>query len=550
MNPGLRYLLRKKPVGWGRAIRRRLKGKKGVLLALGVLAALLLFIGPQLSLAAQVTAESVAETAAAVRLWGPPALMLMALFGMSSGVGLLFRPSEIDFLFPAPVGRRELLLYHVLGKLSVVLLSSLWVAIFTLRWAPCWYGGFVGLFFGLSFLQLTSQLASLVLSTFSVRANKRVRQLVVIGLLALAVLGALVARQQMSAQTAFAAAAGELVGSTGVTIAAAPARVFVEIFASETVGAFAVWTAGGLAILIVLFVLIVLLDVAYAEGAVRSSRKVQERLRRMRSGGGPLVAPTTGVARFSLPAAPWLGGAGPVVWRQGIEALRNLRGIVLTALLTVGMPILFVVMSASSTVDAGPGGGPGTGPMGFFMVIVMTVFMTQNLALDFRRDLDRMAYLKSLPLPPVGVAFGQILPGILVFTILQAVAIGVLALALGVAMPWPTPMLLLLLPFNWLSMALDNLLFLLFPYRFAPKEAGNVQFMGRAMMVMMAKMLALMAALAAAALIGWLSWWLGGESMVLAGLGATAVLSVEATALTYRLGRVFSRFDVTVDVPG
>ena len=188
--------------------------------------------------------------------------------------------------------------------------------------------------------------------------------------------------------------------------------------------------------------------------------------------------------------------------------------------------------------------------MGFIMVIVMTVFMTQNLALDFRRDLDRMAYLKSLPLPPAGVALGQILPGILVFTILQAVAISVLALALGIAMPWPTPMLLLLLPFNWLSMALDNVLFLLFPYRFAPKEAGNVQFMGRAMMVMMAKMLALMVALAAAGMTGWLFWWLGGESMVFASVGAALALSAEATAFTYLLGRVFAGFDVTVDIPG
>ena len=546
MNPGLVFLLRHKPIGWCRAVRRRVSGTKGALLALGMLALVALLIGPQIFLASQVSAESIAETAASARLWGPPALMLMALLGMSSGVGLLFRQSEIDFLFPAPVGRRELLLYHVLGKLSVVLLSSLWVAIFTLRWAPHWYAGMVGLFFGLSFLQLASQLASLILCSFSVRANKHVRRLVVFGSIALAGLGALAARQQMSAETTFAESARELVGSTGVTVAAAPARVFVEIFASETPGAFAVWTAAGLAILITLFVLIVLLDVAYTEGAVRSTRKVQERLQRMRSGGGLMVAPASGVARFSLPRMPWLGGAGPMAWRQGVEALRNARGIAMTAMLTVGVPVVFIAVSASGT-DAD---GPSAGPMGYVMILVMTVLMTQNLALDFRRDLDRMAYLKSLPLPAGAVALGQILPAIGVFTVLQAIAIGILALALGVALPFPAPMLLLLVPFNWLSMALDNILFLMYPYRFVPKEAGNVQFLGRAMMVMFAKMLALMAAVVVAAALGALFWWLGGESMLIASLGAAGMLTIQATALTCLLGRVFRNFDVTKDAPG
>ena len=146
-----------------------------------------------------------------------------------------------------------------------------------------------------------------------------------------------------------------------------------------------------------------------------------------------------------------------MAWRQGVEALRNVRGIAMTAMLTIGVPVVFIAVSGSGS-DAE---GPSAGPMGYIMVLVMTVLMTQNLALDFRRDLDRMAYLKSLPLPAGAAALGQILPAIGVFTVLQAIAIGILALALGVALPFPAPMLLLLVPFNWLSMALDNILFLM-----------------------------------------------------------------------------------------
>lgn len=541
MNPGLLYLLRMKPVGWWRAIGRRFTGTKRFLLVAGILALFAVLVGPQIMLAAHASAEDTIATTVSIRIWGPAVLMLLAVFGMSSGTGLLFQPSEIDLLFPAPLSRRELLCYHVVGKLSVVLLSSLWMALFTLRWASCWYGGFVGLFFGLAFLQLTSQFASLLLASFSVRINKGLRRIVTIGFVGLCVVATVIAMQQRTAESSFADGLAEIVNSDASRLATAPARVFIEIFASETVLEFGKWSAAGLAILVLLFGLILVFDVAYSDGALRLSRKVQERLRRMRSGGGPLLAPVSSSVRFSLPAFPWLGGAGPMAWRQGIEALRSLRGILFTALFTVGLPVVFVTASRSEA--------DGSGAMGFGVIIMMTVVMTQNLALDFRRDVDRMVFLKSLPLPPAYVALGQILPGILILTLLQSIAIAALVLALGIEMPWPTSMLLLLLPFNWLSMALDNLLFLWFPYRFAPKEAGNVQFMFRPMMVLMVKMFALMAGIGVAAGLASLAWWLSGESMWLAALTATVVVSAEAAVFTIWLGRAFARFDATKDVP-
>jgi hypothetical protein len=65
----------------------------------------------------------------------------------------------------------------------------------------------------------------------------------------------------------------------------------------------------------------------------------------------------------------------------------------------------------------------------------MSVFMTQNLVLDFRRDVDRMAYLESLPLSPFALALGQIVPAMLILIILQVIAFAVLALARGVPCP-------------------------------------------------------------------------------------------------------------------
>ena len=235
-----------------------------------------------------------------------------------------------------------------------------------------------------------------------------------------------------------------------------------------------------------------------------------------------------------------------MIWRQGAEALRNAGSLVKIALVTVGVPGVMVVVLAAG--DGEQGLGPG--PFACIMVLAMTLFMTQNLALDFRRDLDRMAYLKSLPLPAQTLALGQILPAIGVFTVLQLLAFAIIVLVFGVALPFPAPMLLLLVLFNWLLMALDNVLFLWFPYRFVPNEAGNVQFLGRLMMFSFARLFAFAAALGMAAASGWLGWWWGGESIWLAGLGAVGMLTILAIGLTCLLGSAFRHFDLTRDVPG
>ncbi len=544
MNRGLVYLLRKKPVGWTRLVSRRFTGAKRVSVLLGIGTLLALLVGPQILIMSQMKAEQFAASAESLRLWGPPALLLFALMGVSSGTGgLYFRQSEIDFLFPAPIGRRELLLYHVLGRLLTGLLSSLWLTVFVLRWATHWYWGILGVLFASWFLQLTSELGTLLLSTVSVRFTRWVKRGAWLGVAILLGGGMIVARQQMAGSTLLEAA-HRVASSTPVVVVSAPARVFIEAFASDTAGQFAGWGVAGLGVLLLLFGLIVRFDVAYTEGAIRASRLVQERLRRMRSGGSALAAAAPGSARFSVPTLPWLGGAGPLIWRQCIEALRSVRAIVFTGVMTIGFPILFVGMQSDGD------GAVSLRSAGFIMVLAMSVFMTQNLALDFRRDVDRMALLKSLPLPPAAVALGQIVPAIVILTVLQGLAFAVLSLAFGAAMPWPPSMLLLWVPFSWLSVALDNVLFLMFPYRFSAAESGQFRFMARAMMVMFVKLVGLLVAGGVAAGVGALLYFVGGRSLLLAAVGATIVLAGAALASTIALGRIFGNYDINKDVAG
>ena len=55
------------------------------------------------------------------------------------------------FLFPAPIGRRQLLVYNVVSRLRIQALSALWMAAFALRYVDSWLAGYMGCFLILAF---------------------------------------------------------------------------------------------------------------------------------------------------------------------------------------------------------------------------------------------------------------------------------------------------------------------------------------------------------------------------------------------------------------
>jgi hypothetical protein len=176
-----------------------------------------------------------------------------------------------------------------------------------------------------------------------------------------------------------------------------------------------------------------------------------------------------------------------------------------------------------------------------------TVLVPGILRQDFRADLDRMDALIALPIRPVAVVVGQILPmaatvtllGYAVLGIAVAVAptVGSLALTVGVAEP----------AFALAVLAVENALFLWFPVRTEAGEAA-VQSVGRNLIVSFVGwgvhgaglLVAIVAGTAVALVTG---------SAVLGGLAAAlpllALAAVAVTAATVR----FRRFDPSVHVP-
>ena len=102
-----------------------------------------------------------------------------------------------------------------------------------------------------------------------------------------------------------------------------------------------------------------------------------------------------------------------------------------------------------------------TGTLAFYTFLLLPT----ALRFDFRRDLDRLATLKGLPITPAAAVIGQTLAPVLIATLFQS---GVLAFAI-VARSLPPHYLfmamLVMIPLNVLVFGLDNLIYLLYPYR-------------------------------------------------------------------------------------
>jgi hypothetical protein len=384
--------------------------------------------------------------------------------------------------------------------------------------------------------------------------GKRLKRVLLLLLPVLLVGGAILASGHLPSGGDLLGAARELVDHPLVRALSSVTRPFVEVFVAGSPGAYLGWTVAAVAILGVLFGLVMLFDVAYTERAVAASRKMHERLRRMRSGGGPIAPAGRTRIRLAAPRLPWLGGAGPMVWRQYLEMARSLRSIVLANILMLGPVIAIIVFTviadAPSPTDPGAAAARSGPPIAVFVAILafMTFLSGQHVNFDFRRDLDRMAYLKSLPLAPRGLAAAQLVPGTLLLFCVQAAALGILALATGsVPAELLAGLLLVLPPLDWLTTAIDNTLFLLWPYRQAQKEAG-FPFMGRVMLVMLLKMIALGALCLAGFLLGALVWYLTG-ALLASALAVALLLAGACVPGTLVVARAFEKFDISRDLP-
>ena len=245
---------------------------------------------------------------------------------------------------------------------------------------------------------------------------------------------------------------------------------------------------------------------------------------------------------------PSLGGAAALAWRQLLGARRH-WGSLVTAMIApavLASAPCFVIADGRVALLA------TTGTLAFYTFLLLPT----ALRFDFRRDLDRLATLKGLPVTPAAAAIGQILAPVLIATLFQTAVLAFAVVGRSLSLHYLLAALLAMIPLNVLVFALDNLIYLLYPYRL---QQEGLEVFVRTMLTFTGKGLLFAAGvvaisawgLAAAAVTGGISH-LSGVAIqsypVFVG-GIVAGPSLLAALVLYCLCRTYCRMDPVEDVP-
>jgi len=530
--------------GWGRRGVRSLRTVRGAMLVgLG-----LLFFIPWLGSLIFMQQHEISEDhTAMIRRFFP--LMLLAYcctsLALSRGEGgLNFTQAEVCFLFPGPFSRRELLAYKIGKNVAFSAPSTFILALVLSQHAHWLLAAFVGLFLSLFLLQHFLMALYLIAQTVGLKAYSVARKAVV-AITLLVLLGAV-------GHTLFSARPGNwtevalaLDQSPVWQVIRIPLLWFADTFLAQTWGELAVNGGLALAVNLGIVLLIFLLDAKYLEAAAARSERVHAQLQRLRRGeaitfrwGSESSKPSFGLRPF-----PILGGIGPIAWRQTLTATRSLGRLALLVFVLAPImigPILTVMNTdaSSSTVVTIYGG----------MILWMSVILSTMLPFDFRGDLDRMEVLKSLPIPGWRIVIGQLCVPIFLLTLVQWLLIAALQLTLQPEGWTLGAIALFVLPCNTLVLALDNVLFLVFPGRLVVTP-GDFESMGRNVLFLIVKLATLSATAGLAATLGAVVFFVVGEVWPLILLAAWLGAITPALLLLPVAAWAFARFDVARDVP-
>ena len=544
MNAGLRYLLWAGVRGMWRRAARRMRTLRGfATTSIGLLFFAFVIGAQMMTLLVDPGTPPAHETAVQGFAFFFLLLLLPALFTADAP---FFWPQEVQFLFAAPVSRRELQVYQMLSRGWVQVFSGLWFAVLAMRAAPRPAAAFPAVILALLFLFTATHLAGMLrLAAGDVLPAWLRKSVLPAAWAAGALLGLAFYRHAQA--VGFGPAVGDAFRSPGMRAATLVVRPFGEAFAAGTPGAVLAWSAVSAGMVLAAAGGALAIRADFRERSLVSSARRFEQIRRIRRGrGGYAVAAPAKNRRLRVPSLAFLGAAAPLARRQAYELGRGLRSLL--SLATMGLMSFFYVIAIPRWMADGgdPAGALGTSLV--VLVVLYPLLASGAFTVDFRRDVERLPYLRSLPLAPSAVAVGEVFVAAAVIGIVNLLLLGATAAAGGqVAGEMAALAALVALPAAWLAVTLENWLFLLFPARVMADGEQQSAFMGKQLIKMFFKLCLLAVVGVAAALAA-----LAGRALANlpgAAAGALIVVALACWGATLLLARAYRGFDLALDTP-
>ena len=353
------------------------------------------------------------------------AIMLFAWALPGDSGGLEFSEAEIAFLFPAPLRRRDLLLYKIIRQQPQVMMSA---AIFTLLGAT--RSKFVGLWLAFSVMGIYMMLVALGRARLRLMGiNFLVRLVLVLAITAgIAAAGVYAVK---GVPLHFQHGDGRSLPPEFAAIFRVPVvaailflpKLYAGAVFPPSLAALAASSLGLLILAVVFFFAADRLNVSFEEGSVVRAQRRHAWVQQMRArrGGGYVM--------FKRARAPFrLAPTGPpeiaIIWKNSVATMRiSLAGIVIIL-------IVFGVLIANALYLHGEARN-GIG-IAFLMITCLFPFIGPNIfANDLRLDLPRLEVLKSYPLSGASIVAAEIAAPLVIISALELLSISCAAAVLG-----------------------------------------------------------------------------------------------------------------------
>ena len=474
--------------------------------------------------------------------WMPVGLFVVVLTQVvtrGSRASLLFSPSELQFLFPAPFRRRDLVLYKVYQGVLGALFAAVVFTFITRSGDSDALTRFVALSLLMIFIQLSSTFMNLLGQTIAAHSYTRIRQAVIFAIAAvlLVAMATAIPRQAPGDLRAW----GAMLEHPAVQTLLAPFRVFTYAFLARDFSTLLLWGGIAAAMDLALLTAILRLDAHHLEASIHTSQKRYRQMEQFRRRGG-VDHVWSRAARLRVPQLPYLGGAEVLLRRQLIGAVRSLTAwIALAAAFALGVGIALAVRFARETEGELPI-GVAAGVLAYISILAAGMFRY-----DFRADLDAIPRLKTLPLANWAVAAGQVIPPALALWFAQALYLLGYALFSGTWSPVALALLAMAAPLNVFLFGLENAFFLLFPIR-QQVAFGDFQYFGRQILLMLAKVIIGLVCGGITFVIAIGVYFLT-DSFLVAGALGWAVLTAFAIGAIPAVAAAFRRYDPSLHTP-
>lgn len=466
---------------------------------------------------------------------------------------LRFSPSEIQFLFPAPITRRQLLQYRLLRAQLGLLFGSVMATVFM---RPTSFSNSWKFVTGLWLILMTSRIYFTGVSLY--REGLRQRGIggiakwapVAIACGAVAIVGALIYGNWPEFD--------RVVSSGPVAWILLPFRSLTRVPLAATTTAYLTALPGALVMLIVNYLWVLRTDTAFEENASLIVEK--------RPGESPvsLQPRVKGAAPTPFKLAPTGRLETAIVWKNLIMVGRyaSLRMLLRLAPMVISLGLIASIASRQN--------GMATVAAGICMVltaitVVMGPMISRN---DLRRDLGNLAMLKAWPLSGATLLRGEVLsPAVMLTSIAWLLILGAASLAGNLRAESLQPLVhdrfsygtaaLVLAPGLILAeLTVLNGLAVLFPAWIATgaTRSRGVEAMGQRLFTMAGVLVTLVFALVPATMVagiaaGVIYFASGFVLIVIPSAIITCMLVLESFIVIELLGRVLDRTDVSAVSP-